>query len=221
MTHGSTVPTADATTAPLMLRLKEETLPNHQAAESGAFEQMLVRGQLTREQYVALLQQRYLMHAALERAVVQLAATHPFVANIVRSGLLQQDNLRQDLQFFGVQNPDAGAPCAGTRSFIDAVQRAAAERPISLLGFYYVFEGSKNGAKFISRAIRSVFSLTQDGVRYLDPHGDQQRALWMEFKQSMDAAPIPAADHEAIIDAAKRTFDFVAQVGEELLAQPA
>lgn len=211
----------EATTAPtgLMTRLREETRPNHEYAESRDFERALLAGTLPLELYVRMLEQRFLIHAALEREVRTLRSAYPFLAAVLEDRLFQEPSLREDLAHFGV-DPGVCTPCAATEKLIAAVERAAAEDPLALLGMYYVFEGSKNGARYIARSVRAAYGFPDGrGTAYLDPHGDQQRALWQEFRAKLDAAPIRGAAHDSIIAAAKVAFDCVAEIGDELLAR--
>lgn len=71
----------------------------------------------------------------------------------------------------------------------------------------------------LARVAGRAYQLTSDaGMRYLDPHGDQQRPLWMQFKAAMDAADFTEAELDAMVAAAGRTFDFVSGVDDELYA---
>jgi heme oxygenase len=84
----------------------------------------------------------------------------------------------------------------------------------------YVFEGSKNGARYIARALRGSLRISgAPGLRYLDPHGEAQRPVWESFKQRLDAAPLDAAEVDGIILAAKACFAHVTAVDGALLAE--
>lgn len=200
----------------VMLRLREETIEHHKAAESRPVERALAAGTLPKARYVALLGQRLLIHRRLESRVRELAARFPFVGTIVQETLFQEPNLRADLRFFGV-DPDAVTPLTATSRFLNAIDALADENPLSLLGVYYVFEGSKNGARYIVRRLRPAYGLAEGpGTLYLDPHGEQQRPLWEMFKQRMDAAGFAPADQTAMVAAAKMAFDAIAEVDEEI-----
>lgn len=209
------------TTNGIMDRLRNETATHHQRAESRAYEQALFQGTLPRPLYVAGLSQRFLMHEALEQRVRELIAARPALAPIVPEALLQTPNLRADLRHFDVA-PESLRPTAATRRFIAAVNAAARDNPLALLGFYYVFEGSKNGARILAGRVKQAYALgDSDGSRYLDPHGAQQRPLWQEFKQQMDAAGFGPADQDAMVAAAKLTFDCIAELDDEVMAAEA
>ncbi len=203
----------------IMGRLREETAEQHQRAESNPFEQAMVRGVLPRDSYVQMLEQRYLIHRCLEQHVRELRESHPFVGQVVLDTLFQEQNLAEDLAHFHV-DPGTVTPLRATQALIEDIQATAAQTPLALLGFYYVFEGSKNGARFVAKRVGTSLELTSGaGMRYLDPHGDQQRPLWMDFKARMDGCGFQATDQDAMVEAAKRTFERIIDLDHELYEQ--
>jgi heme oxygenase len=199
----------------VMQRLRDETREHHQRAENRSYEQALIRGTLPRATYVEGLSQRYLIHAAIESAVRRLAETRPRLAVLIDSVHQQAPHARADLAFFGL-DPATIAPRRATRRALEFLAKLEAENPVALLGAHYVFEGSKNGARYIARSLRKAYALDADGLRYLDPHGDQQRPVWESFKQKMESASFPPPEIDAILAAAKATFDLVAELDDEL-----
>jgi len=200
----------------IMARLREGTWPQHQHAESRPLEQELAAGKLPREQYVAMLAQRLLIHRHLEHALRALRASDLRVADVVREELMQEENLRRDLAHFGV-DADAVQPAAATKRLVGEVDRLVSEHPIALLGVYYVFEGSKNGARMVARALRGAYGLADGpGLLYMDPHGEQQRPLWADFKAKTDAVDLDETEQDAIVRAAQLTFTLVSDLDEEL-----
>lgn len=204
----------------IMTRLRRETALHHERAEQGELERNLAAGTLGREVFVRLLGQRYHVHRALERLVRQLVREHPAVGLVIQEQLFQEANLRSDLEFFGVRTEEVPT-LDSTRRLIGEMERLAQENALALLGCYYVFEGSKNGARYIARRLREALGLERDGLRYMDPHGDMQRELWMKFKSRMSAAPFTSEEKAAMIEAAKSTFDGIAAIDAELHATSA
>lgn len=205
-------------TGSIMARLREQTSAQHKYAESRPLEQGLLRGTLPRTAYVEVLRQRLAIHRVLEPRVLTSCADFAFVAQLVEPRLLQEQNLRQDLLHFGV-SPDSVEPLPAARRLIAEIERLAAQHPPALLGVYYVFEGSKNGARYVARSVRAAYGLAAGpGTLYLDPHGDEQRALWQQFKDQMDLAPFSAIDRDEIVAAAQLTFECVASLDDEILA---
>lgn len=204
----------------IMLRLKESTQSQHDATEDGAFNQELVKGNLPRERYVEMLAQLYLFHRALEGHLRRLAATVPAIEAVVRDHQYQEPYLLADLGFFG-RAADTIEALPATARFISRIDEIAAREPVGLLGMHYVFEGSNNGSKFISKAVRRAYNLSDGGTRYLDPYGENQRAHWQQFKDDMNAVEFTASQMDAIVRTAGETFEGVMKLHGELNQSPA
>jgi heme oxygenase len=87
------------------------------------------------------------------------------------------------------------------------------------MGIYYVFEGSKNGARYIAKAMAKAWGKADTtSFRYLDPHGESQRGLWMKFRSDMDAIPWTAAEQDEMVKAAQSTFDAISSLDDAIHA---
>jgi heme oxygenase len=87
------------------------------------------------------------------------------------------------------------------------------------MGIYYVFEGSKNGARYIAKAMAKAWGKADTTrFRYLDPHVDSQRGLWMKFRSDMDAIPWTAAEQDQMVKAAQSTFDAISSLDDAIHA---
>lgn len=204
-------------TPSLMQQMREATWPQHQHAESRPLEQALAQGKCPKAGYVNLLKQRLQIHVVLERAWVASAERDVRISSLIAEELLQVDNLLADLKYFDAA--DDLAPVPGTTALIQDIERAARDNPITLLGHYYVFEGSKNGGRMLAKGLRQNYDLPErDGIRYFDPHGDEQRAMWLSFKARVDQLEFSDEERQQIIEAAKRTFAHVAVIDDELYA---
>lgn len=199
-----------AATTTISERLKTETAEHHRRAEGKAIQQALVRGQVTREQYGAWLSQMRHVHGALERAIDGAAPRDPRLA-ITLAQQTHSHRIGEDLAFLGLAG--AGALSA-TASLMDAISRA--DGP-SLIGMHYVLEGSMNGGKYIAMGVRRGLGLAAGaGDRYLDPYGDQQRAVWATFKQGLDSASFTPGEAERVLDGARAMFDGIANLSDGL-----
>lgn len=203
-------------TRPIMFELKESTQNLHDQTEHGNFNKELVNGRLPLTQFVESLAQFYLIHRALETQLRSHLPHSPAMAAVVLEYQFQEPYLLNDLAYFG-RNCETIQPLPATNEFIARIDAAAAECPAALLGMHYVFEGSNNGSKFIARAIRRAYNLTDgNGTQYLDPYGDQQRDYWQAFKDAMNAQDFADAERHAIVRAASETFAAVMRLHREL-----
>lgn len=199
----------------IMLRLREDTAELHRRAEQSRLQRQLVRGQLARDAYTAWLGQMHLIHTALDHALQSAQQQDSRLARVVRPEQLHAANIAADLQFFG-SDAQSIEPLPATSAFIVFIEKTGTI-PSAILGIHYVLEGSKNGARYIAKAIQRAFSLEWPaGLQALDPHGEEQPALWGAFKQRMDELPLDDEERAAIIQAACATFDFITRMNDEL-----
>ncbi|NBT90776.1 MAG: hypothetical protein EBT50_08125, partial [Verrucomicrobia bacterium] len=92
----------------------------------------------------------------------------------------------------------------------------SAPSPATLMGIYYVFEGSKNGARYIAKALAGRARIT--ALKYLDPHGEAQRGLWMKFRADMDAIAWTPAEQDSMVKSAQATFTSISSLDDEIHA---
>lgn len=200
----------------IMARLRSGTDAKHDAAESHPFQRAMVHGQLSLGSYLAYLSQLSHIHRALETGLRAGAKSDRRVAAVTEQMESRVPDLRSDLASLGAA--DADRPTAATALLVDRIVSASASSPLTLLGMHYVLEGSKNGGRFIARAVRRAYSLSDNrGTRYLDPHGEAQRDLWLAFKTRMDSQSFSPEDSSKILQGAGEMFDAIAQISQELL----
>lgn len=201
---------------PILDRLREETAAMHKTAESQPLEQHLIKGTLPREEYIAYLAQRYLIHRELEGRLSALRPLNAAIGALLKDHQIHHPRLSADLRFFGME-PELLEPLEATRRMIAMIQAQEAKAPENLLGIQYVFEGSTNGARFIARSVRAAYGLEgQEGTRYLDPYGEEQRALWARFKEEMNAWPFTGEQRDGIVNAGVETFLHLIEVDRAL-----
>lgn len=199
----------------VMERLKTETADLHHAAERAEFQQRMVGGRLTRQEYVGWLGQMYLVHRALEAPLRRLWGDDPRFAALTAEQY-QEPYLVADLETLGA-DPAAVVPLPATRALCERIELDAGHAPLRLLGYHYVLEGSNNGNRFIVRSLRPALGLTPgSGDRYLDPYGEAQVEIWRGFKEAMAAVAFTAAEEDALVAAARDMFAAITRLSEEL-----
>lgn len=209
--------TTAAAAPTIMERLKLETADLHTAAETHEFQKNLVKGELPRAAYVAWLGQMLLIHRALEARLRQLRAKHAGAAQLLKDCQFQEPYLREDLAHFGA-DADAIMPLPATTRLINTIERTWAADPLTVLGYHYVLEGSNNGNKYIAKALQKSLGLQPGaGLRYLDPYADNQRAVWSQFKEDMNAIEFTAAERDSIVEAAKDLFRAIGELSTDLV----
>ena len=193
----------------IMARLKAGTAAQHAVAESKPLEAALIEGSIGQAQYEKYLSQRWLIHRELEAATDRALRTDNRLASLGLPSLYQTKNLEADLANLQ-SNLKSIRPLPGAANLIQEIQKAA---PATLMGIYYVFEGSKNGARYISK---SLAKSGQTALRYLDPHGEQQRPLWMKFRADMDSISWTPTEQDQMVKAAQATFDAISSLDDAI-----
>jgi heme oxygenase len=200
----------------IMERLKTATADLHAAAERHPVQTALVRAEASLELYAAWLGQMRHVHATLEAALRAQRAMRPEWAEVIQDDLMQADRLTLDLEELGAASRP---PSPAARVFVAEVEGLASRAPAALLGVNYVLEGSKNGNRFIARAMRRRWSPERAlGLRYLDPHGEAQPGRWAAYKVAMNALPLNAVELESMVEAARDTFAAVTAISADLHA---
>ena len=193
----------------IMARLKAGTAAQHAVAESKPLEAALIEGSIGRAQYEKYLSQRWLIHRELEAATDRALRTDNRLASLGLPSLYQTKNLEADLAHLQ-SNLKSIRPLPGATNLIQEIQKAT---PSTLMGIYYVFEGSKNGARYISKSLAKA---GQTALRYLDSHGEQQRPLWMKFRADMDLISWTPAEQDQMVKAAQATFDAISSLDDAI-----
>lgn len=193
----------------IMARLKAGTAAQHAVAESKPLEAALIEGSIGQAQYEKYLSQRWLIHRELEAATDRALRADNRLASLGLPSLYQTKNLESDLAHLQ-SNLKSIRPLPGATNLIQEIQKAT---PSTLMGIYYVFEGSKNGARYISKSLAKA---GQTALRYLDPHGEQQRPLWMKFRADMDSISWTPTEQDQMVKAAQATFDAISSLDDAI-----
>ena len=199
----------------IMARLKEATGDLHSHAESRPLQQQIARGEVDRDRFAVYLGQLYLVHRSLETSLERAKADHPSIDAVATPDRMRVPDLEKDLEFYRL-SPQKIESTAATERFIDSIERLGADDPVALLGSLYVFEGSTNGGRFLAKVLRRVWGLDGGGLSYFDPYGDEQPHRWTAFKTDMDAADLNDEQRDAIVEAARATFQAIADVSDEV-----
>lgn len=198
----------------IMGRLKAETAPQHAEAESMPLEAALIAGSIKHGEYQKYLEQRWIVHRELEAATDRALAKDSRLAHLGLPGLYQTTNIEADLVHLGADTASI-QPMKGSEALIDRIRQA--ESVAVLMGIFYVFEGSKNGARYIAKALAKAWGKSDlEGLKYLDPHGEQQRPLWLKFREDMNAIDWSESEQDAMVEAAKDTFRAISALDDEI-----
>lgn len=207
-------------TTTLMENLKASTRSDHDSAEGHDFQRLLFSGQLPVEVFCNYLGQLFVLHKALEDQI-KANLSDPRIQKVLGDWQYQEGFLNSDLNAFGKEAASYKALPA-TQKIVNDINETGKKHPIALLGYHYVLLGSKHGARMICPNLKKAYALDgHDGTLYFDPYEGKFGELWSQFKDSMNENELNEAETEEILDAAKKMFRSMGQIGEELYSKAA
>jgi heme oxygenase len=200
-------------------QLKTATAAMHRRVERSAFMASLLRGQVDRRRYVALLHNLQAMYGALEEVLRRHVET-PGVAPVVMPELFRSPAIAADLQALAGAPVLAGAPLArATRQYVERLQQLSAAKPNLLVAHAYVrYLGDLNGGQALRRVVaRSLGLADGSGTSFYD-FGDStaQQHLVRRFRAGLEAVADQQSDTLALSAEALSAFERHEQLFEEL-----
>ncbi len=204
----------------LMENLKSTTRADHDSAEGHDFQRLLFSGQLPYETFCDYVGQLFVLHKALEDELKE-ASKDERVSKVLGDWQYQEGFLDKDLTALGRKSADC-KPLPATARIVESIRATSKKHPIALLGYHYVLLGSKHGARMICSNLKKSYNLEgHNGTLYFDPYEGKFMQLWGEFKDAMNANHLNEAETAEILDAAKRMFRAMGEIGEGLHANAA
>lgn len=209
-------------TPSLMARLRAGTSDHHRRAETRPLQKAMAGGRLERPVYARYLAELRHLHLAIADALETASAQHARLASLGLDGRSHVHRIEQDLRTLA--RGESSDPVAPAREFAQVLREHVRTDPVAALGAHYVLEGSMNGNAFIARALAVAWGCpassgrAEAGLGYLDPYGAGQRERWAQFRTQVDATEFTDRECDAIIAAARQTFNAVGDVSDAVWA---
>ena len=200
-------------------RLKTETRALHTAAERSGFMGVLLRGQMERLAYCALLRNLHAIYAALEPALAR-HAQHAVIAPVFEPALARADALAADLlALHGPDWADAFELQPAAVRYARRLHEIDATQPAMLLAHAYVrYLGDLSGGQMLRRVVAEGMRLpahTGTAVyNFGEPH--EAQALNQGFRAGLDNVVIDAAGADALVAEAVLAFQSHRALFDEL-----
>ncbi|MCA9273973.1 MAG: biliverdin-producing heme oxygenase [Phycisphaerales bacterium] len=195
--------------------MKEGCADLHEKAEHATIPARMVSGQMSRDEYVAMLQQGVLWNRELDVAILESRPTSPYLTALVDDAQLQGPYYDADLKHFG--SKAATEPSPGVVALCKDIEKAD---PLTLLGLHYVREGANNGNRYVAKKLRAAWGVEgSDGFRSLDPYGEDQRPRWETFKTTLDAQPFSEMEKARLVEAGRLMFTRIMAIHDDLANQ--
>ncbi|PHQ79758.1 MAG: hypothetical protein COB69_07300 [Phycisphaera sp.] len=200
--------------------MKEGCADLHDKAEHAKVPSRMVSGLMTKDEYCQMLQQDAIWNKALDTAILKRRADNPYLMALVDDIQFQGPYFDQDLAHFGIA--DDCQPTPGVVAMCKTIEDAASNDHLTLLGLHYVREGANNGNSYVAKKLRAAWGIEgDDGLRSMDPYGNNQRALWEKFKTILDAQEFSSEEKDHMVKAGRVMFERVMAIHEDLAAATA
>ena len=208
--------------APLSARLREDTREAHTSAERSGIMRELLRGVISRAQYVDLLANLAVIYDALEDELAKHVAL-PSLAFIDGAALRRSPALAADLRALNDAADDVQARIRPAATRYATHLRALADTRPTLLGAhaYLRYFGDLSGGQILERVITKALGL-DGGVGtnfYQFPAIHDIAEFKKVFRESMDGLPLTDTELDEFVAETKRGYAFHEALFTEL-AEP-
>ena len=201
-------------TTTLSHRLRSETKEAHTAAERSGVMRNLLRGKISREKYVALLQNLAVLYEALE-SELDLHRADAALRQVDWNLLRRLPSLRHDIEALGKDLPSDIKP--STMTYVAHLHEIGKSSPGLLFAHAYLrYLGDLYGGQIIKRIVEKTFDDASATAFYDFADIGDLNAFKISFREAIDAIPESAAGADALVNEAQRGYDLHAQIFSEL-----
>jgi len=200
--------------------LRERSGAAHSGSEHSGFMADLLRGEGTREDYVALVVQHWYVYAALEAATERMRHD-PVAAPFISDRLTRLPAIEADLEFLiGSDWRDQIAPLPATRRYVERISQVGAVWAGGFVAHHYTrYLGDLSGGLFIGRVMKRRFGFETNGIGfYLFDDIADPAEFKNVYREQLDAAPWDEVERERVIDEVLLAYRFNTELFEDLAA---
>jgi len=198
--------------------LRERSTGAHSGSESAGFMADLIKGEGTREDYIALVTQHWFIYEALEGAAERMKAD-PVASVFISDCLTRLPALEADLEFLvGADWRDRIRPLPTTQRYVDRINAVGATWAGGFVAHHYTrYLGDLSGGLFIGRLMARRFGFETNGIGFYI-FGDiaDPKAFKDVYREQLDAAPWDDAEKERVIDEVLLAYRFNTELFEDL-----
>ncbi|GAA1858124.1 heme oxygenase (biliverdin-producing) [Microbacterium koreense] len=198
--------------------LRERSSGAHAGSEHAGFMADLMKGDGTREDYVALVAQHWFIYEALERTA-DLMRNDPVASVFISDKLTRLPALEADLEFLvGPDWRDRIEALPTTQRYVDRINQVGATWAGGFVAHHYTrYLGDLSGGQFIGRLMARRFGFETNGIGFyvFDDIADPS-AFKDVYREQLDAAPWDEAERERVIDEVLVAYQFNTDLFEDL-----
>jgi heme oxygenase (biliverdin-producing, ferredoxin) len=215
--------TVMADVIPFSAALRERSSSAHSSSEHSGFMSDLIKGEGTRDDYIALVAQHWFIYDALEDAAARMGAD-PVASVFITEKLTRLPALEADHAFLnGDDWRERIAPLPTTQRYVDRIRAVGATWSGGFVAHHYTrYLGDLSGGLFIGRLMQRRFGFDTNGIGfYLFAEIADPKAFKEVYREQLDAAPWDAAEQERVIDEVLLAYRFNTELFEDLAAAKA
>ncbi|GAA0488007.1 heme oxygenase (biliverdin-producing) [Microbacterium aurantiacum] len=208
---------------PFSATLRERSSGAHSTSEQAGFMADLMKGEGTRDDYVALVAQHWFIYDALEAAADRMRED-PIAAPFISDKLTRLPALEADLSFLlGPQWRDRITPLPTTQRYVERIAQVGATWPGGFVAHHYTrYLGDLSGGQFIGRLMARRFGFETNGIGfYLFDDIADPKAFKEIYREQLDAAPWDADEQARVIDEVLLAYRFNTELFDDLAAAKA
>ena len=198
--------------------LRERSSGAHSGSEGAGFMSDLMKGEGTREDYIALVTQHWFIYEALEGAAERMRQD-PVASVFIDDKLTRLPALAADLEFLiGEDWRERIEPLPTTRRYVERINQVGATWPGGFVAHHYTrYLGDLSGGLFIGKLMARMFGFETNGIGFYI-FGDiaDPKAFKDVYREQLDAAPWDEAEKERVIDEVLVAYRFNTELFEDL-----
>lgn len=203
---------------PFSTLLRQRSSGAHSASEGEGFMSGLLKGEGTRDDYVALVAQHYFIYRALEAAADRMSAD-PIAAPFITDRLTRLPALEADLEFLiGPDWAEQIRPLPTAERYVARINEVGSTWPGGFIAHHYTrYLGDLSGGIFIGRVMQRRFGFETNGVGFyiFDDIADP-RAFKDVYREQLDAVPWDDDERERVVEEVLRAYQFNTELFQDL-----
>ena len=198
--------------------LRERSSGSHSRSEGAGFMSDLLKGEGSREDYIALVAQHYFIYEALEGATERMRHD-PVAACFISDRLTRLPALEADLSFLlGTNWRDRIGMLPATARYVERIKQVGASWVGGYVAHHYTrYLGDLSGGLHIGRVLRRQFGFDTNGIGFYI-FGDIADPTEFKnvYREQLDAAPWDDAEKDRVIAEVLTAYRFNTEVFEDL-----